>query len=263
MGSAPEPLRELRETCHDMRQPIATVLALAAAGREGAVAVQIRRRKGAVVLVVEDDGPGFGEIPSRPGLGLAAVARNVIRHGGSLECASSEHGGARVSLWLPLGTSAGGAGPMRLVLCDDNRILCEALAAALEARGHQVLATTMTTAAGLAGKDSSIEQLLRVVRGVARGETWLPPAETGNLLSLLVRQRDKRKDSERMLALLTPRERQVLACLAEGAGRRQVADRAEPDGQYGADAPAEHHGQARRPLGPRSSRADPGLAGAT
>ena len=74
-------------------------------------------------------------------------------------------------------------------------------------------------------KDSSIEQLLRVLRGVARDETWLPPAETGNVLSLLARQRDRRKDSERMLALLTPRERQVLACLAEGAGRRQVADR--------------------------------------
>ena len=29
---------------------------------------------------------------------------------------------------------------MRLVLCDDNRILCEALSVALEARGHQVLA---------------------------------------------------------------------------------------------------------------------------
>jgi two-component system, NarL family, nitrate/nitrite response regulator NarL len=31
---------------------------------------------------------------------------------------------------------------MRLVLCDDNRILCEALASVLEARGHQVLAIT-------------------------------------------------------------------------------------------------------------------------
>jgi DNA-binding NarL/FixJ family response regulator len=74
-------------------------------------------------------------------------------------------------------------------------------------------------------KDSSIQQLLRVLRGVARGDTWLPPAETGNVLSLLVRQQDRRKDCERMLALLTPRERQVLACLAEGTGRRQIAER--------------------------------------
>jgi len=39
---------------------------------------------------------------------------------------------------------------MRLVLCDDNRILCEALAVALEARGHQVLATATDSTAGIA-----------------------------------------------------------------------------------------------------------------
>jgi two-component system nitrate/nitrite response regulator NarL len=33
---------------------------------------------------------------------------------------------------------------MRLVLCDDHKILADALAAALEARGHQVLAVTAT-----------------------------------------------------------------------------------------------------------------------
>jgi two-component system NarL family response regulator len=74
-------------------------------------------------------------------------------------------------------------------------------------------------------KDESIEYLLRVLRGVAQGETWLPPAETGNVLSLLLNQRDRRKDGERMLALLTTRERQVLACLADGASRSQIAER--------------------------------------
>ncbi len=73
-------------------------------------------------------------------------------------------------------------------------------------------------------KDESVEHLLRVLRGVAQGETWLPPAETGNVLSLLLRQRDGREDNDRLLGLLTPRERQVLACLAEGAGRNQVAE---------------------------------------
>ncbi len=37
---------------------------------------------------------------------------------------------------------------MRLGLCDDNRILCEALSVALEARGHQVLAAATTTTLG-------------------------------------------------------------------------------------------------------------------
>jgi DNA-binding NarL/FixJ family response regulator len=39
---------------------------------------------------------------------------------------------------------------MRLILCDDNRILCEALAVALEGRGHKVLATETTTLRGIA-----------------------------------------------------------------------------------------------------------------
>ena len=39
---------------------------------------------------------------------------------------------------------------MRLVLCDENRILCEALGAAMEARGHQVVAITTTAADGVA-----------------------------------------------------------------------------------------------------------------
>ena len=39
---------------------------------------------------------------------------------------------------------------MRLVLCDDNRILCDALGVALEARGHLVLATATTTVLGIA-----------------------------------------------------------------------------------------------------------------
>lgn len=74
-------------------------------------------------------------------------------------------------------------------------------------------------------KDESIEHLLRVLRGVTRGETWLPPAEAGNVLSLLLRQRDRREDGDHMLALLTPRERQVLACLTDGDNRNQIAKR--------------------------------------
>jgi two-component system, NarL family, nitrate/nitrite response regulator NarL len=39
---------------------------------------------------------------------------------------------------------------MRLVLCDDNRILGEALAAALAARGHQVVSVTTSVPDGIA-----------------------------------------------------------------------------------------------------------------
>src|SRR6185437_8291637 len=39
---------------------------------------------------------------------------------------------------------------MRLVLCDDNKILCDALRVALDRRGHLVVATANTTVLGIA-----------------------------------------------------------------------------------------------------------------
>jgi DNA-binding NarL/FixJ family response regulator len=72
-------------------------------------------------------------------------------------------------------------------------------------------------------KDESFEHLLRVVRGVAHGETWLPPAETGTVVRLLMRAQTKQREEDSLLAALTPREREVLACLAAGAGRDDVA----------------------------------------
>jgi DNA-binding NarL/FixJ family response regulator len=69
-------------------------------------------------------------------------------------------------------------------------------------------------------KDESLEHLLRVIHGVLRGEIWLPRSETGNVIRLLLRERDQHQGNERLLAALTPRERAVLACLHEGAGSR-------------------------------------------
>jgi len=39
---------------------------------------------------------------------------------------------------------------MRVVLCDDNRLLCEALADVLRSRGHDVVAIAVTATAGVA-----------------------------------------------------------------------------------------------------------------
>jgi len=75
-------------------------------------------------------------------------------------------------------------------------------------------------------KDQTLEHLLCVIRGVARGETWLPPSETGNVVRLLMHEQDRRRANGRLLASLTPRERAVLACLAEGTGQREaIAER--------------------------------------
>lgn len=79
--------------------------------------------------------------------------------------------------------------------------------------------------AGVAGwvrKDQSLEYLLRVIRGVARGEIWLPASETGNVVRLLLQEQERRTRNGRLLASLTPRERAVLTCLTQGSGRRDA-----------------------------------------
>jgi signal transduction histidine kinase len=73
-----------------------------AAGPSGTVAIEVSGRNGQMLLAVEDDGPGFGRLAGDHGLGLSAVARQAILHGGKLECGRGSLGGGRVSLWLPL-----------------------------------------------------------------------------------------------------------------------------------------------------------------
>src|SRR6201990_1532528 len=90
---------------------------------------------------------------------------------------------------------------------------------------ERIVTAIRAGAAAWVRKDQSLEDLLRVIRGVARGETWLPPSETGNVVRLLLHEQAQRREHERLLASLTPRERAVLACLAEGTGHRDAIAR--------------------------------------
>lgn len=82
--------------------------------------------------------------------------------------------------------------------------------------------------AGIAGwvrKDESIQHLLEAVRGVMRGETWLPAAAVGFVLRLLLDGSDLQSTPGAYpLAALTAREREVLSYLAQGMRRREVAE---------------------------------------
>jgi DNA-binding NarL/FixJ family response regulator len=89
----------------------------------------------------------------------------------------------------------------------------------------RIIAAIQAGAAAWIRKDEPVGHLLELLRGVARGQTWLPVAETGNVLSLLLRPQDSGSDDGMAPAALTLRERQVLDCLADGAGRSEVATR--------------------------------------
>jgi signal transduction histidine kinase len=88
--------------------------AVYAASPRGAVAVRGRRAEGAVLLDVEDTGPGVDPATRRRlfeplittkergiGLGLALVKRIAERHGGGVEYSECEGGGARFTVRLP------------------------------------------------------------------------------------------------------------------------------------------------------------------
>ena len=87
-----------------LRRMVANLLsnAMRAAGPSGRVTLQVGQQESSARLCVEDTGPGFGKIQKGLGLGLAAVLRDALLHGGRLECGDSPGGGARVSLTLPI-----------------------------------------------------------------------------------------------------------------------------------------------------------------
>jgi DNA-binding CsgD family transcriptional regulator len=95
------------------------------------------------------------------------------------------------------------------------------LSAASEAQ--RIVATVRAGAVAWVRKDESVDYLLCVIRRVVRGETWLPPAALGQVLRLLIDDQDDRCGSDELLAALTPRERDVLLYLLEGAGCKEVA----------------------------------------
>ena len=90
---------------------------------------------------------------------------------------------------------------------------------------ERIVAAVRAGAAAWVRKDESIDHLLGVIRGVVRGETWIPPRDLGAALRLLIEEQDRRCDGDDLLASLTRRERDVLSLLVEGVGRKEVAER--------------------------------------
>ena len=89
---------------------------------------------------------------------------------------------------------------------------------------HDTVAAALTAGAtGFVLKDAPGEDLIRAVEAVARGEAWLDPRVTTDVLD--VYRRTAGTDARRRAAVagLTPRERDVLRLVGAGATNAEVA----------------------------------------
>jgi DNA-binding NarL/FixJ family response regulator len=106
--------------------------------------------------------------------------------------------------------------------CRDHPPRVIMLSASAEA--GRILAAIRAGAVAWVRKDESGEHLLHVIGRVARGETWIPPSELGHVFRLLLDELDKVREEDPLTAL-TRRERDVLLQVAQGADRKEVAER--------------------------------------
>jgi DNA-binding NarL/FixJ family response regulator len=72
-------------------------------------------------------------------------------------------------------------------------------------------------------KASPLADLVDAIRAVHRGDTLVPARMLGGLLDRLVNRRREQSDAVRRMGRLTPREREVLALLAQGGDNDSIA----------------------------------------
>jgi two-component system NarL family response regulator len=73
-------------------------------------------------------------------------------------------------------------------------------------------------------KDCSLSELVDAVRAVVGGETLIPPRMLGPLLSNLIDRRHNHENALHTVLQLSPREREVLALVAQGQKNDAIAE---------------------------------------
>ena len=78
-------------------------------------------------------------------------------------------------------------------------------------------------ASGFLNKTTALEGVVDSVRAAAEGEILIDPATLTRVLATLAREREARQDVERLLGLLTDREREILDLLSRGQRNDDIA----------------------------------------
>jgi DNA-binding NarL/FixJ family response regulator len=87
-----------------------------------------------------------------------------------------------------------------------------------------LLAAMKVGASGYLIKSATGEEIIRVVRAAAAGETVIPAGIVTRALALY-RQSTRQYEGQALLESLTPRERQILAMMTRGTDNRTMAER--------------------------------------
>lgn len=145
-----------------------------------------------------------------------AWVRNAVARGDVDVVIISLEGAGGLTQIKTLREAASGVGIV--VLSEDDKTL-DAVSDLL------VLAVVRAGARGWLAQTSSLERMLAVVHGVARGETWLPPMYVSRLVDALLRAEQRHQHENEALARLSAREREILAYLGRGLTRPEIAAR--------------------------------------
>jgi DNA-binding NarL/FixJ family response regulator len=91
---------------------------------------------------------------------------------------------------------------------------------------HDLVDWVHAGVSGFTMKDATFDDLVRTIRAVVNGEKILPPQMTSALFSQIAGSSGSRPDrTDPSSASMTPREREVIALIAEGLSNKGIASR--------------------------------------
>jgi DNA-binding NarL/FixJ family response regulator len=88
---------------------------------------------------------------------------------------------------------------------------------------RSLVAAVEAGASGFLSKTTALEQVVESVRAAAEGEILVDPGTLARVLTTLAREREARQDADRVLGLLTEREREILDLLSQGLRNDDIA----------------------------------------
>jgi len=90
---------------------------------------------------------------------------------------------------------------------------------------HEHAVAFAAGASGVLRKTCRATEIIAAIRKVCAGDTLLSPHEAVELFRLVDEQREAERTAHRLVAQLTPRERELLQLLAEGLNDAAMAER--------------------------------------